>query len=89
MDGAALDWTRGGGSGAEAAGRDNSSASCRLRRSVTLNVSSGSFGAKLDSLLGSLNIAHGHSSEFVMAVLGVVIVLVVGGLWRKRTRGVP
>jgi YjbE family integral membrane protein len=46
---------------------------------------SGSFGTKLDSILGSLNIAHGHSSEFVMAVLGVIIVLVVGGLWRRRT----
>jgi YjbE family integral membrane protein len=45
---------------------------------------SGSFGTKLDSLLGSLNIAHGHSSEFVMAVLGVIIVLVVGGIWRRH-----
>jgi YjbE family integral membrane protein len=45
---------------------------------------SGPFGTKLDSILGSLHIAHGHSAEFVMAVLGVVVVLIVGGLWRKR-----
>jgi predicted tellurium resistance membrane protein TerC len=45
---------------------------------------SGPVGTKLDSILGSINIAHGHSYEFVMAVLGVIIVLVVGGLWRKR-----
>jgi len=45
---------------------------------------SGPFGTKLDSILGSLNIAHGHSAEFVLAVLGVIIVLVVGGIWRRR-----
>jgi YjbE family integral membrane protein len=44
----------------------------------------GPFGAKLDGILGSLNIAHGHSAEFVLAVLGVVVVLVAGGIWRKR-----
>ena len=45
---------------------------------------SGSFGAKLDSLLASVNLAHGHSAEFVMASLGVIVVLVAGGIWRKR-----
>jgi YjbE family integral membrane protein len=45
---------------------------------------SGPFGTKLDSLLASVNLAHGHSAEFVMAVLGVIVVLVVGGLWRRR-----
>ena len=45
---------------------------------------SGPFGTKLDSLLSSVNLAHGHSSEFVMALLGVVVVLVVGGILRKR-----
>jgi YjbE family integral membrane protein len=44
----------------------------------------GSFGTKLDALLSSVNIAHGHSAEFVMAVLGVIIVLVAGGIWRRR-----
>jgi YjbE family integral membrane protein len=44
----------------------------------------GSFGAKLDSWLASVNIAHGHSAEFVMAVLGVIVVLVAGGMWRRR-----
>jgi len=46
---------------------------------------SGSFGTKLDSLLTTLHLAHGHSAEFVMAVLGVAVVLIVGGIWRKRT----
>lgn len=45
---------------------------------------SGPFGTGLDSLLASLHIAHGHSAEFVLAVLGVVVVLVVGGIWRRR-----
>ena len=44
----------------------------------------GPLGTKLDALLSSMNIAHGHSAEFVLAVLGIIIVLVVGGLWRKR-----
>ncbi len=44
----------------------------------------GPFNTKLDALLASINIAHGHSAEFVLAVLGVIIVLVVGGIWRKR-----
>jgi YjbE family integral membrane protein len=44
----------------------------------------GPLGTKLDALLSSINIAHGHSAEFVLAVLGVVVVLVVGGIWRKR-----
>jgi len=44
----------------------------------------GPLGAKLNALLSSVNIAHGHSAEFVLAVLGVVVVLVVGGIWRKR-----
>jgi YjbE family integral membrane protein len=45
---------------------------------------SGPLGTKLDSFLASINIAHGHSSEFVLAVLGVIVVLVVGGIWRRR-----
>ena len=45
---------------------------------------SGPFGTRLDSILDSINIAHGHSSEFVLAVLGVIVVLVVGGIWRRR-----
>jgi YjbE family integral membrane protein len=44
----------------------------------------GPLGTKLDAFLSSVNIAHGHSAEFVMAVLGVIIVLVAGGIWRKR-----
>jgi YjbE family integral membrane protein len=45
---------------------------------------SGPVGTKLDSILAAINIAHGHSSEFVLAVLGVIVVLVAGGIWRKR-----
>ena len=45
---------------------------------------SGPVGTKLDSILAAINIAHGHSSEFVLAVLGIIIVLVIGGAWRKR-----
>jgi YjbE family integral membrane protein len=45
---------------------------------------SGSFGKQLDSLLAALHLAHGHSAEFVMSVLGVIVVLVAGGIWRKR-----
>ena len=45
----------------------------------------GPIGGNLDALLSSLHIAHGHSAEFVLAVLGVIVVLVVGGIWRKRT----
>jgi YjbE family integral membrane protein len=44
---------------------------------------SGPLGTKLDSILAAINIAHGHSSEFVLAVLGVIVVLVAGGIWRK------
>lgn len=44
----------------------------------------GPLGAKLDAFLSSINIAHGHSAEFVLAVLGIIIVLVVGGIWRRR-----
>ena len=45
---------------------------------------SGSFGTRLDSLLATLHIAHGRSAEFVMSVLGVIVVLVAGGIWRRR-----
>jgi len=45
---------------------------------------SGPFGSRLDSLLASINVAHGHSADFVLAVLGVIVVLVVGGIWRRR-----
>jgi len=50
---------------------------------------SGSFGAKLDSMLASLGMAphfanHGNGGELVVAVLGVIVVLVVGSIWRKR-----
>ena len=44
----------------------------------------GPFGTKLDAILSSLNLAHGHGAEFVLASLGVIIVLVAGGIWRKR-----
>lgn len=51
---------------------------------------SGSFGAKLDSMLASFGAAprfanHGTGGELVCAVLGVIVVLMVGAIWRKRT----
>ena len=51
---------------------------------------SGSFGAKLDSMLASFGAAphfanHGNGGEVVCALLGVIVVLVVGAIWRKRT----
>lgn len=50
---------------------------------------SGSFGAKLDQMLASVGAAphfanHGTGGELVCAVLGVVVVLAVGAIWRKR-----
>jgi YjbE family integral membrane protein len=51
---------------------------------------SGAFGARLDSMLASFGAAphfanHGNGGELVCAVLGVIVVLVVGAIWRKRT----
>jgi YjbE family integral membrane protein len=50
---------------------------------------SGSFGAKLDSILGSLGLsplfAHGGSGgEIVLGILGVIVVLIAGSIWRRR-----
>jgi YjbE family integral membrane protein len=49
----------------------------------------GTLGAKLDSLLVSLGAGphfadHGNGGEVLLAVLGVVVVLVAGAIWRKR-----
>lgn len=51
---------------------------------------SGSFGVKLDAMLASLGARphfanHGNGGELVCAVLGVIVVLAVGAIWRKRT----
>ena len=50
---------------------------------------SGSFRAKLDQMLASLGIAphfanHGTGGEIVCGVLGIIVVLAVGAIWRKR-----
>jgi YjbE family integral membrane protein len=50
----------------------------------------GPFGAKLDSMLASFGAAphfanHGTGGELVCAILGVIVVLVVGAIWRMRT----
>jgi YjbE family integral membrane protein len=50
---------------------------------------SGSFGTKLDSMLAPFGAAphfsnHGTGGELACAVLGVIVVLVVGAIWRKR-----
>lgn len=49
----------------------------------------GPFGAKLDSLLGSVGIAPhfgngGTGGEIVVALLGIIVVLVMGTIWRRR-----
>jgi predicted tellurium resistance membrane protein TerC len=51
---------------------------------------SGSFGARLDAMLTSLRMApqfanHGNGGEIVLGVLGIIVVLVAGTIWRKRT----
>ena len=50
----------------------------------------GPFGAKLDSLLTSIGAAPhfangGTGGELVLAALGIIVVLVAGAIWRKRT----
>ncbi len=49
----------------------------------------GPFGAELDVMLASVGVAplfadHGNGGELVCAVLGVIVVLAVGAIWRKR-----
>src|SRR5438445_2697207 len=49
----------------------------------------GPFGARLDGMLTSLGMAphfanHGNGGELALAVLGVIVVLVAGTIWRKR-----
>ena len=48
----------------------------------------GSAGVKLDTLLGSFGIgphfANGNGGELVCAVLGVIVVLIAGSIWRRR-----
>jgi YjbE family integral membrane protein len=49
----------------------------------------GPAGVNLDALLGSLGIGPrfangGHGGEIVCAVLGVIIVLIAGAIWRRR-----
>jgi YjbE family integral membrane protein len=49
----------------------------------------GPVGAKLDAMLATFGMAPrfaggGHGAEIVCAVLGVIVVLVAGWLWRKR-----
>ncbi|GLR88698.1 TerC family protein [Bradyrhizobium iriomotense] len=53
-------------------------------------LSDGPLGASLDSVLASLRIppqfAHGGAgAEYLCAVLGVIVVLVVGYVWRRRS----
>jgi YjbE family integral membrane protein len=52
-------------------------------------VFAGPLGARLDELLATLGIAPrfaggGNGGEVVCAVLGIVVVLVAGSIWRKR-----
>ena len=51
-------------------------------------IFAGPAGVKLDTLLGSLGIgphfATGNGGEVVCAVLGVIVVLIAGSIWRRR-----
>jgi YjbE family integral membrane protein len=54
------------------------------------NLFNGSVGAGLDRLMGSLQLttrftSGGHGGEIVCGVLGVLIVLAIGTLWRRRS----
>jgi YjbE family integral membrane protein len=54
------------------------------------NLFNGSVGAGLDGLLGKLGVATrftngGHGGEIVCGLLGVLIVLAIGTLWRRRS----
>jgi predicted tellurium resistance membrane protein TerC len=49
----------------------------------------GPVGVKLDALFGSLGIAShfangGHGGEVVFGIIGIIIVLVAGVIWRRR-----
>jgi YjbE family integral membrane protein len=49
----------------------------------------GSLGAKLDSWLGSLSLEPhfangGNGGEVLFAVLGIIVVLIAGSMWRRR-----
>ena len=51
---------------------------------------SGTLGSRLDALLTPLGLppqfsAGGHGAEFICGVLGVIVVLVVGYFWRRRS----
>ena len=51
----------------------------------------GPFGAGLDGVLASLGMAphfanHGNGGELLLALLGVIVVLVAGTIWRRRTQ---
>src|SRR3954452_23745844 len=50
---------------------------------------SGPFGTKLDSILASIGVAPrfaggGHGAEIICGILGIIVVLVAGSIWRKR-----
>jgi hypothetical protein len=49
----------------------------------------GSLGVKLDAFFGSLGLnPHfangGHGGEILFGIVGIIIVLVAGAIWRKR-----
>jgi uncharacterized membrane protein YeaQ/YmgE (transglycosylase-associated protein family) len=50
----------------------------------------GAFGARIDGLLASFGFtsrfAQGSGGEIACGILGVIVVLVVGAIWRRRKR---
>ena len=49
----------------------------------------GPVGVKLDAILGTIGKSPmfangGHGGEIVLGIIGIIIVLVLGNIWRKR-----
>src|SRR3954465_6768476 len=58
---------------------------------VLHRIFDGTLGVKLDSLLASLGVGRhfangGSGGEIVFGVLGIIVVLIAGSIWRKRSQ---
>jgi hypothetical protein len=52
-------------------------------------LSDGPVGVQLDKLFGPIGLHFangGHGAEVVCGILGIIIVLVAGSIWRKRAQ---
>jgi hypothetical protein len=53
------------------------------------SLSDGPLGVQLERLLGPLGLHFtngGHGAEVVCGILGIILVLVAGSIWRKRAQ---